>query len=498
MAAIKTSSKIVPMIIRSQYTPTAWRELPLEEKQEEFKRATATQDQRQVNTIFQLLKLHPDAVRSKVITIGAPKASNLDNVGKVASHYLTWCYARNGLGWQIRPDNIKILRAAVIEAAISMPLERWWEDMKSLIRECFPGQKGSIPDSDSFLLHAALYNPDTPPLVIELLLELFPDSASLPLPGTNNYPLHIAAGTNAYHPQAFEIASSMDAIRLTLMAYSTAARATSHGRLPIHVAISRGKTWKELQPLVEAEPYTLRIEDPQSGLAPFQVMTTFCRTSIAGREQSIRFCASAERKTRNIEWHEISTQERGAILRRGIRDMQLDTLTTVFELLRREPSALQSRSRGYIYKPPAAAARERNSTEKSSEKVLPDDYDNRWVVPIIDKDTVMTSLANFYEDGLGESMRSMSSGQRSQPTLYSDYTKPQYDDDLVSTMGASASSSLAATPTLRGDDPRRWMSSDSKGSNRQSLKNSFSPKRRVKPIPIKLPDLEVTTDEEQE
>jgi hypothetical protein len=483
MAAIKASSKSIPMIIRSQYTPTAWRELPLEEKQEDFKRVSGMQDVRQVNTIFELLKLHPDAVRGKVITIGAPKSSNLDGVGKVASHYLTWCYARGRFGWQIRPENIKILREAVIEGSIPMPLERWWEDMKCLIRECFPGQKGSIPESDAFLLHAALYNPDTPPLVIELLLELFPDSAALTLPGTQHYPLHIVAGTNAYNPQAFEIASSMDAMQLTLMTYNTAVRATSHGRLPIHIAISRGKTWKELRPMVEADPRTLRIEDPQSGLAPFQVMTTFCRASILGRQQSIRFCASAERKIRNIEQHETSTQERGAILRRGIRDIQLDSLTTVFELLRREPSALQSRTRGYIYKPPPAPSREKNDIVRSSEKVLPDN----WIDPITCEDRNGPSLATFFEDGLGGSMVSLSS-DRSQPTSYSGYSKPQYDDDLVSTMGGSATSSLLVSPMR--DDLRSYRSPEaSKDSNRH--KNSFSPRCRVK-----LPDLD-STDEEQ-
>ena len=497
LAAIKASSKCIPLIIRSRYTPTVWRELPLEEKQKEFKQVSGTQDVRQMNTIFELLKLHPDAVRSKVITIGAPKFSNLDGVGKVASHYLTWCYARSGLGWQTRPENIKILRDAVIEGSIPMPLERWWEDMKSLIRECFPGQKGSIPDSDAFLLHSALYNLDTPPLVIELLLELFPDSAALPLPGTQHYPLHITAGTNAYHPQDFEITSFMDAMQLTLLAYDTAVRATSHGRLPIHVAISKGKTWKELRPLVEADPRTLRIEDPQSGLAPFQVVATFCRASTLGREQSIRFCASAERKIRNIEQHGKSTQERGSMLRKGIRDIQLDSLTTVFELLRREPSTLESRSRGYIYNPPPAAAREKNGTQKSSGKVLPDDYENSGVVLVTHEDSKPLSLAKFFENGLGGSMISLSSDQRSQPTLYSEYSKPQYDDDLVSTMGASATSSLMVSPTStpKRDDSRGWRSPPC-GSKDHILKNSFSPKCRVKPVQIKLPDLDVT-DEEQ-
>jgi hypothetical protein len=463
MAAIQASPKIVAAIIRCQYTPIAWRELPKKVKEEEYKQVSRTQNLRQLNTIFELLKLHPDAVRGQVITIGVPTSSNLDGVGKVASHYLNWCYARGRLRWHIRPENIKILSDAAIEGSIPMALEPWWEDMKSLIRECYPGQKGSIPDSDDYLLHAALYNPDTPPLVIELILELYPDSAALPLPGTHHYPLHIVAGTNAYRPQAFEIATNMDVMELTLMACRAAVRAESHGRLPIHVAVARGKTWKELRSLVEARPSTLRIEDPQSkGLAPFQVMATFCRVTVHGRDQSIRFCANAERKTRDIEWHETSTQERGAILRTAIRDIQLDSLSTVFELLRREPSAIRLRSREYILEllmrdtsalrsrspiKVTAPALKKSSIKKS--KVLPDDYLRSGVVPITREDRVEPSLATFFEDEMGQSTLSLLS-EGTEPTLYS-YFKPSYDDDLESTMGASVttSSSLVSPPTLK-------------------------------------------------
>jgi hypothetical protein len=121
-----------------------------------------------------------------------------------------------------------------------------------------------------------------------------------------------------------------------------------------------------------------------------------------GGKQNIRFCVSAERKTHNIELHEKSTQERGAILRNIQRGIQLDSLTTVFELLRQEPSALQSRSRGYIYKPPPPAAQEKNSIEWYSGKVLPDGYKNSRVVPITREGRAGPSLATFFEDGLGE------------------------------------------------------------------------------------------------
>ena len=44
-------------------------------------------------------------------------------------------------------------------------------------------------------IHAAVSNSDTPPLVVQLLVAIYPQSASYPVGGGTEFPLHIAAAT---------------------------------------------------------------------------------------------------------------------------------------------------------------------------------------------------------------------------------------------------------------------------------------------------------------
>jgi hypothetical protein len=83
-------------------------------------------------------------------------------------------------------------------------------------------------------------------------LALYRDSASLPVEGTREYPLHIAAATSSYVPQYFENYESKNVYQLLIDAYPEAASMKSAAGLPIDIARNAGKNDNEIAPLLKA------------------------------------------------------------------------------------------------------------------------------------------------------------------------------------------------------------------------------------------------------
>jgi hypothetical protein len=397
LAAVKLPTKNRALLLRMLYTPAEWRDVPSDDKRTEFARVEELQDARQIGTIFELLRSYPEALRGRVqyrnnntssssSTIIKDRYSNsvssststtsssnnsnssggkykkkpsrktardLAGVGRVASHYLAWHYKHQGEGgdgWVIRPNNIRMLRDAILQGEVPKGLKAWFNRLKELIWNCYPGDKHSLPhNQDELLLHAALFNPDTPPLIIELLLKLYPAAVTQPVPGTERFPLHIAASTLSYVPQRFEIPSTMDALQLVLNAYPRAVKMRLHGQLPLHIAIARGKTkWKELQPLVEASPKTLLETDPRSrsasqgsALYPFQVMAA---SRIQTQEERLRTCRQTEKHLQHFDMDELTSRQRGLLLKKIQKNYNAEILTSIYELLRHGPEAIQGRT----------------------------------------------------------------------------------------------------------------------------------------------------------
>lgn len=476
LAAIKISSKNLAMLLRNQYTPSEWRNTPPSEKKLEFARARDNQDRRQIGTIFELLRRHPDAIAGKYLVRESVKVTAvIKGAGLISSHYLAWAYHRGTGGWRLNPTNVKTLRDSILNGYIAKHLHVWWDRLREYIWETTPSD--AMPESDDFLLHAALYNSDTPPTVIELLLALYPMAATQPIPGTQIYPLHIAAGTSVYHPQTFEVPYSMNSMQLTLNAYKGAVRLTFNGQLAIHICLSRGKTWKEILPLVKQNKKMLLVEDPISKLAPFQLIATFRITSA---NSVLRFATMAEKQTRNIEMEELSVVERAKTLRDVKRHFDLDVLSTIYEILRRAPAAMTKRISSSasdvsavssvtndefdsksavagnmamldhflktVQETPALGPKKSLSSYLESE--APPGYGN--VISPSPLQSSGPSLSNFFTGGRGmpgreSSQRSLIS--RASGAIYDDYDTPVYDDDLMSSMGASVSSSVFLSPT---------------------------------------------------
>ncbi|KAL3924363.1 MAG: hypothetical protein SGILL_001092 [Bacillariaceae sp.] len=346
MAALPMTSKNVQLLMRSQFTPTEWRTMSTMQKRTEYQRVEVEQDRRQIGTIFELLRRHPDAINGQPLyrqnATSSSSSSALRKTGKVSMQYLGFVYGKNSQGeFRLRAENVKLLRDAIVRADIPLEMENWWEQTKECIWEEY---NGDLPRDDLYLLHAALYNPETPPLLVELLLEIFPASVSKPVPGTATYPLHIAAGTTAYHRHPFEMPYGMDNLHLVLSAGKRLVRRRSNGRLPLHICLSRGKSWKEVRPLVMAFPSSLMMEDPQTGLVPFQLMASFKLTS---RENALRYSAFIERHTRNVDLQRLSAKDKALAFNRIRKKQELTQVTCIFELLRHRPSAMYPAPVGY-------------------------------------------------------------------------------------------------------------------------------------------------------
>ena len=534
MAAMKFSSKNIAMVLRTQYTPGEWRIVSTREKREEYTLVENRMTVRQVGTIFELLRRYPGAITGKVLSRGDSIFSkDLDEAGPVSIHYLSWVYGRGSRGWKLRPANVKVLRDSILNGNIARPLRPWWERLKAYIWDS--SKNDALPQTNDYLLHAALYNPDTPPLVIELILELYPMSAAKPVPGTDIYPLHIASGTSAYHAQPFEIPNRMDSLRLILAAYKPAVKLTLHGRLPLHICISRGKAWGEMKPLVQSYRQSLMAVDPQTGLAPFQLMSIF---NIMSKEHVMRFSNMAARQARAEDMDSMTVQERARFFRSMKKKQDLDSVTSIFELLRAGPNAIyaltqestdaseedakdmdelgeQSTHLGIaatldqflndIQQSPMRTRKHVLSPQKDRNSLgnfLRQQSDARNLVTPIPAGR--PSLGAFLSNGNGQRTSARSLISKESGALHNDYVKPSYDDDLASFMSPSVATTDDGSIRIAPNSAQSSFNDGSFGSLDASQRTPDSSFRRGKVVrrgnrrtspkrtklPINLPDLE--------
>eukprot|EP00980_Cylindrotheca_fusiformis_P018037 scaffold5768_cov128-Cylindrotheca_fusiformis.AAC.3 len=333
LAALRLQGKNLKMHLRNRNTPEQWMGYSERKKREQLMDTERTFERKQIETIFELLRRHPNAISGKVLH----RKPSFEGVGPVSKHYLSLAYVQTAQGWEPFPAAIKLLRQSIVRGRIATELQSWWEALKVKIWSYSSATQ--LPKTQKYLLHAALYNPDTPPLIIQLLLELFPQSASIPVPQSETYPLHIAAGTIKYHPQRFEIPFSTNSLHLVLLAFDDAAYMFSNGRLPIHICIAGGKTWDEIGPLAQYAPLALHVADERSHLMPFQQMATFKATS---KENALRFSLKVERHTNIVDAGHLSATDRGKLLKALYKKIDNDVLSSIFELLRTEPSVLHA------------------------------------------------------------------------------------------------------------------------------------------------------------
>ena len=336
IAALPVRFRNIQLLMRWEFNPTVWRDMTVLEKKIEYEKVVEEQETRQLGTIFELLRQYPDAIQNKVLTKDSSAASqNIRSLSDLSIHYLSWMYSRNSEDeFRVRYDNLTALRNSILAARILPELQSWWDELQECI---WNDSKGDTPRTDEYLLHSALYNPETPPIITELLIQLFPSSASKPLPGTTIYPIHIAAGTTSYQRQQFEIPYGMNNLILVAKAYKDAIRFKSNGRLPLHICLAKGKNWKEVRPLIMVDPSSLKVKDEQTGLVPFELSASF---KLNAKENSWWYSTFTEKQMKTFSFSQLSTKEKAKALARARKKKELSQLTCIFELIRHRPSVL--------------------------------------------------------------------------------------------------------------------------------------------------------------
>jgi Zinc finger, C3HC4 type (RING finger) len=358
-------------LARNKFSNSAWKALSDREKASTILRVADLEDIARIDTIYELLRRQPEAICRGQIhsqqkysprrTVHSDKDSgsllSRDSTGRgiVADHYISWCYSMK-LGkareeiYEENSINQNVLRQAIKDIKRTGNLyvaprnvQIWWDQLLKYMRQWFLVEKRqhesnwmNIPcDKSEYLLHIALTNSDTPPQVVEMMIALCPKATAMSIPGSSLLPLHIATQTSSYTPRQFE-RYKHSSLSLVLSAYPEAAKVKNDDRLPLHFAISSGKSYQEIEMLMLAEPCTLKVMDCDTGLYPFQLMascTTY--TSI----QRSRFLYVARNKFDDKSWNQLSPQLRTKQVVQVQKEHDLEILSTIFLLLRNDLSA---------------------------------------------------------------------------------------------------------------------------------------------------------------
>lgn len=241
MAAVNNLNKNAAMWAHARYAPDEWKNLEVEERAKAVDDVLEEQKVEQLNTIYYLLRANPAAVEPAATLRKAHGFRDTHGKGMVSAHYLLLLYARGDYDdFVLLKENLALIHESIKAGKVVADLEQWWSKLKFWIRYCYTGSL-RLPHDDEYLLHAAVANSDVPPLVVELVLAIYPNSASLPVSGQQaEYPLHIAAATPQYAPQPFETIESGAVITLLFNAYPEAAEIQSPSGLPVDIARAKG------------------------------------------------------------------------------------------------------------------------------------------------------------------------------------------------------------------------------------------------------------------
>jgi hypothetical protein len=220
----------------TRYNPEEWKSIEPEERAKAVDEVIDEQKAEQLSTIFFLLRQFALAVAPTTFAGKAHEFRDSHGNGMISPLYLLLIYCRADDGeYMVLQSILELLEKAIYLQEIPSELEAWWSKLKFWIRYCYKSEI-KLHNDDGFLLHAAAANPDVPPLLIELLIAFFPDSATIPANGTTEYPLHIAAATSRYEPQPFEKEERKSAIQSLFDAFPKAAVAISPSGTPYEIA----------------------------------------------------------------------------------------------------------------------------------------------------------------------------------------------------------------------------------------------------------------------
>lgn len=254
MAALGNLNKNAAFWAHARYSPNEWKALEPEDRAWAVDEVIEEQKAEQLSTIYHVLRQFPGAVAPKVAARKAHEFRDTNGKGMISAHYLLLTYvSENKVDYVPLDANRKLIEDAISLEEIPRELEAWWAKLKFWIRYCYKGEL-NLPNEDEFLLHAAAANPDVPPLLIELIVAIFPHSVAIPVSGNLEYPLHIAAATPKYEAQPFEQVYSKSTIQVLFEAYPKAATVLSPSGTPYDVALAKSTRSEDEMKILRGEP----------------------------------------------------------------------------------------------------------------------------------------------------------------------------------------------------------------------------------------------------
>mmetsp|Transcript_52722 Transcript_52722/g.59652 ORF Transcript_52722/g.59652 Transcript_52722/m.59652 type:complete len:1020 (-) Transcript_52722:416-3475(-) len=234
----------------------------------------------------------------------------------------------------------------LVQDFISAPqIMEWWIKLKFLINLWSThfweeGIEDKIYLQDQYIIHNALMNPDSPPALIQLLVNLYPKSLEMKHPKASGLPIHFACRQwqfKNYPPRRGEIKVNLDLVCLDLLKKDpTATQKRWRRRLPLHHSIAMSKTWDFIRPLIIRDPKSLHARDPTTMLYPFQM-------AALEMEESFEIETITRRSFTPKIWEEIADDEQDRQMRKLLYHYDLKQLDLIYELLRRSPDGILRR-----------------------------------------------------------------------------------------------------------------------------------------------------------
>lgn len=208
---------------------------------------------------------------------------------------------------------------------------RFWHRMESLLSVAYcggmdPTYRTKLRDEVVIALASLPWSPEP---VADLAMKLFPYSDGPSRPN----PLHLWASAESIH-ECYQ-RHDEGVTRVMCESYPAAAsRASAVGRFPLHVALSFGKRWAEIEPLFYAYPGAVNSIDPVSRLP------IFCLPSaVPVDEYEVEMTAKWRGRQASI-WYYIPQRDRNRAIDSAREIIELERIDTIYQLLRRYPSAL--------------------------------------------------------------------------------------------------------------------------------------------------------------
>lgn len=261
-------------------------------------------------------------------------------MGLISSQFISGCFEQktSPQDWVVNKHFYDTLLETIEDEELNaedIGFVDWWQKIEFLIAFC--SGRPSVPKTQ--LLHAALRNVDTPPAIVRLLIALFPQSMQQ-TDDTGSFPLYIIAGRREYIPRNYEIAAlGTERILDIILSHDRKAVSRRHAesdRLPLHAAIDANRPFSEIRPLVMGHLDFLHAPDPVSKLYPFL-------QAAVGRPntESFRWACIARNRHSHVSWKELSDRQKASVVLQVSEAEDVETLETIFQLLRLQPSVLE-------------------------------------------------------------------------------------------------------------------------------------------------------------